>query len=100
MQESHAACDVKGETDGLSCVDHQTTSFVQDGIQLSMNHVLVDDNKVGRVIAADYHRKDVGMRKNAKTREFLVEVARNPCCTLTDGQEFGNNIVTLPSSSP
>ena len=65
-----------------------------------MNHVLIDDNQIGRVVTAADDRQDVRMRKDAQTGEFFVKVARDARRALPNGQEFGDDVVALPRTSP
>ena len=44
VEEGHAACDVKGKSNGLCGVDYQSGALMKDRIERSVDHVLVDDD--------------------------------------------------------
>ena len=100
VEEGHASGDVQREADGLGGIDHQSGAFVQDVVQRSVDHILIDDDQVGRVVATADDGQHVRVREDAQSREFLVEIARNSGRALAHRQEFGHDVVALPSASP
>ncbi len=44
MEEGHASSHVQGEANGLCSVDHQTCALMENGVERSVDHVLVDDD--------------------------------------------------------
>lgn len=99
VQEGHAAADVEGETDGLGRVDDGQRTVgvvvVQHGVERAVHHVLVDDDQVGRVVAAADDGQHVGVREDAQPRKLLVEVARDARRALAHGQDLGHDVVSL-----
>lgn len=104
MKEGHAAWNVESETDCLCRVDHHSTrhptAFVKDTVERPIDHELVDDNQIGRVVAAADDGQHVGVREDAEAGEFLVKVARDASRAVADGENLCHDIVALPRPSP
>jgi len=104
MKEGHSAWHVESEADCLCRVDHHSTghpaAFVQDAVERPVDHKLVDDNQIGRVVAAADDGQHVGVREDAQAREFLVKVARDASRAVADGEDLGYDVVALPRTAP
>lgn len=51
VEEGHASCDVESKANGLRSIDYQARALVQDSVEWTVDHVLVDYDQIRRVIA-------------------------------------------------
>ena len=74
--------------------------MVQHRMKTSNRHVLTDNHKVGRRVAATNHGEHVGVGKDPQFRILFIEVTRDPRCAFTKRENFSCYFIALPLSSP
>ena len=73
---------------------------MQQIVERTSWHKLSNCNEIFGRIACTNQRQNIWMGKNSQFWEFLIKIASYTWCDLTNSQNFGYNVIFLPSTSP